>query len=164
MGSDRTPMVTQRVPAAHVLLPIPNNDHNCACASSTASTSESQTYSNSMSLPRADYDPRRVCLNPFPEFTLGKHKRTIGIYISGALVRLKTCYLYSTGKLCSDSLTSLHSLHGHSWTPLSSASMLKLPLAMNIPQFLYMSLSSTGSPASAPLLVSSSSTSSTRTV
>jgi hypothetical protein len=39
-----------------------------------------------MSLPRADYDPRRVCLNPFPNFTLGKHKRTVGVYLAGALV------------------------------------------------------------------------------
>ncbi|TEB24252.1 UPF0220-domain-containing protein [Coprinellus micaceus] len=38
-----------------------------------------------MSLPRANYDPRRVCLNPFPELTLGKHKRTIGVYLAGAL-------------------------------------------------------------------------------
>ncbi|EAU89485.1 hypothetical protein CC1G_07711 [Coprinopsis cinerea okayama7 len=38
-----------------------------------------------MSLPRSDYDPRRVCLNPFPNFTLGKHKRTIGVYLAGAL-------------------------------------------------------------------------------
>ncbi|PBK97878.1 UPF0220-domain-containing protein [Armillaria gallica] len=41
-----------------------------------------------MSLPRADYDPRRVCLNPFPEFTLGKHRRTVGVYIAGALFAL----------------------------------------------------------------------------
>jgi hypothetical protein len=39
-----------------------------------------------MSLPRASYDPRRVCLNPFPEFTLGKHRRAIGAYLAGALV------------------------------------------------------------------------------
>lgn len=39
-----------------------------------------------MSLPRADYDPRRVCLNPCPNFTLGKHRRTIGVYLAGALV------------------------------------------------------------------------------
>ena len=39
-----------------------------------------------MSLPRANYDPRRVCLSPFPEFSLGRHKRTIGIYLAGALV------------------------------------------------------------------------------
>mgnify|MGYP001340694022 CR=1 FL=1 len=39
-----------------------------------------------MSLPRSNYDPRRVCLNPFPNLTLGKHKRAIGVYIAGALV------------------------------------------------------------------------------
>lgn len=41
-----------------------------------------------MSLPRSDYDPRRVCLNPFPDLNLnfGKHRRTIGIYLAGALV------------------------------------------------------------------------------
>ncbi|EIN08245.1 UPF0220-domain-containing protein [Punctularia strigosozonata HHB-11173 SS5] len=38
-----------------------------------------------MSLPRSNYDPRRVCLNPFPNVSLGKHKRTIGIYLAGAL-------------------------------------------------------------------------------
>ncbi|KAH6918141.1 hypothetical protein BKA70DRAFT_1087862 [Coprinopsis sp. MPI-PUGE-AT-0042] len=38
-----------------------------------------------MSLPRGNYDPRRVCLNPFPDFTLGKHKRTVGVYLAGAL-------------------------------------------------------------------------------
>ncbi|KAJ7576779.1 hypothetical protein C8J56DRAFT_1016781 [Mycena floridula] len=42
-----------------------------------------------MSLPRSNYDPRRVCLNPFPEFTfLGKHRRTAGVYIAGALFAL----------------------------------------------------------------------------
>jgi len=47
-----------------------------------------------MSLPRADYDPRRVCLNPFPALNGvyesifgGKHRRSIGIYVSGAIVR-----------------------------------------------------------------------------
>lgn len=45
------------------------------------------TNSSIMSLPRSSYDPRRVCLNPFPEFTLGKHRRTIGVYLAGALVR-----------------------------------------------------------------------------
>lgn len=42
-----------------------------------------------MSLPRSNYDPRRVCLNPFPEITLGKHKRTIGVYLAGALVSIR---------------------------------------------------------------------------
>ncbi|KAG1862337.1 UPF0220-domain-containing protein [Suillus tomentosus] len=43
-----------------------------------------------MSLPRSDYDPRRVCLNPFPDLNLnlGKHRRTIGIYLAGALFAL----------------------------------------------------------------------------
>jgi len=41
-----------------------------------------------MSLPRVNYDPRRVCLNPFPEFTLGKHRRTVGVYLAGALFAL----------------------------------------------------------------------------
>jgi len=41
-----------------------------------------------MSLPRSNYDPRRVCLNPFPEFTLGKHRRTVGVYLAGALFAL----------------------------------------------------------------------------
>ncbi|KAF8843861.1 UPF0220-domain-containing protein [Paxillus ammoniavirescens] len=38
--------------------------------------------------PRSDYDPRRVCLNPFPEVNLGKYRRTIGIYLAGALFAL----------------------------------------------------------------------------
>ncbi|TFK21621.1 UPF0220-domain-containing protein [Coprinopsis marcescibilis] len=38
-----------------------------------------------MSLPRSNYDPRRVCLNPFPNLTLGKHRRTVGVYLAGAL-------------------------------------------------------------------------------
>ncbi|KAF9051694.1 hypothetical protein BJ165DRAFT_1341226 [Panaeolus papilionaceus] len=41
-----------------------------------------------MALPRSNYDPRRVCLNPFPEFTLGKHRRTVGVYLAGALFAL----------------------------------------------------------------------------
>ncbi len=52
----------------------------CTACSSSATTT-------TMSLPRSDYDPRRVCINPFPEFTLGKHRRTAGVYIAGALVR-----------------------------------------------------------------------------
>jgi hypothetical protein len=42
-----------------------------------------------MSLPRADYDPRRVCMNPCPNLTpaFGKHRRTVGVYLAGALVR-----------------------------------------------------------------------------
>ena len=40
-----------------------------------------------MSLPRSNYDPRRVCLNPFPALSLGKYRRTVGIYLAGGLVR-----------------------------------------------------------------------------
>ena len=46
---------------------------------------------NTMSLPRSDYDPRRVCVNPFPflsNITLGKHRRTFGVYVAGGLVSL----------------------------------------------------------------------------
>ncbi|EMD32226.1 hypothetical protein CERSUDRAFT_118857 [Gelatoporia subvermispora B] len=41
-----------------------------------------------MSLPRSNYDPRRVCLNPFPALNLGKHKHAIGIYLAGGLFAL----------------------------------------------------------------------------
>ena len=42
-----------------------------------------------MSLPRSDYDPRRVCVNPFPflnNINLGKQRRTLGVYVAGGLV------------------------------------------------------------------------------
>ena len=42
-----------------------------------------------MSLPRSDYDPRRVCLNPFPflsNINIGKHRRAFGVYLAGGLV------------------------------------------------------------------------------
>ncbi|KAF5356570.1 hypothetical protein D9758_008279 [Tetrapyrgos nigripes] len=38
-----------------------------------------------MSLPHHDYDPRRVCINPFPKVDFGKHGRVVGIYAAGAL-------------------------------------------------------------------------------
>ncbi|KAG9309993.1 hypothetical protein JVU11DRAFT_10027 [Chiua virens] len=37
---------------------------------------------------RSEYDSRRVCLNPFPDFNFGKYRRTIGIYLAGALFAL----------------------------------------------------------------------------
>ena len=58
-------------------------DTSAALTSSTFLTTAS-----TMSLPRSNYDPRRVCINPFPAITLGKHRRTIGIYLAGGLVRL----------------------------------------------------------------------------
>ena len=42
-----------------------------------------------MSLPRSDYDPRRVCLIPFPTVALAQNKRTVGVYVAGALVRFQ---------------------------------------------------------------------------
>ncbi|TDL25329.1 UPF0220-domain-containing protein [Rickenella mellea] len=43
-----------------------------------------------MSLPRSNYDPRRVCLNPCPNLNihLGKHRRTVGVYVAGGLFAL----------------------------------------------------------------------------
>ncbi|KDQ54336.1 hypothetical protein JAAARDRAFT_182308 [Jaapia argillacea MUCL 33604] len=41
-----------------------------------------------MSLPRANYDPRRVCMNPFPNLHLGKYTRSVGVYLAGALFAL----------------------------------------------------------------------------
>ncbi|CAK5274818.1 unnamed protein product [Mycena citricolor] len=41
-----------------------------------------------MSLPPSTYDPRRVCLNPFPELNFEKHKRTLGVYTAGFLFTL----------------------------------------------------------------------------
>ncbi|KAJ7444628.1 hypothetical protein B0H11DRAFT_1747243 [Mycena galericulata] len=41
-----------------------------------------------MSLPRSNYDPRRVCLNPFPDIDFGKHRRTVGVYFAGGLFAL----------------------------------------------------------------------------
>ena len=68
-----------------------------------------------MSLPRSDYDPRRVCLNPFPDLNLnlGKHRRTIGIYLAGALV----CALPLKNTLDANCmlLRSSHLQTGHSW-------------------------------------------------
>ena len=48
--------------------------------------SSSNSLFHRMSLPRSNYDPRRVCLNPFPEISLGKHRRAVGVYLAGALV------------------------------------------------------------------------------
>jgi len=57
-------------------------------ADSYQSSSHPKQHSYTMSLPRSDYDPRRVCVNPCPNFTLGKHRRSIGVYLAGALVRV----------------------------------------------------------------------------
>lgn len=54
----------------------------------SSQSSTQQRRPRKMSLPRSDYDPRRVCLNPFPNVEFGKHRRTVGIYLAGALVRI----------------------------------------------------------------------------
>ncbi|KAJ6473265.1 hypothetical protein C8R45DRAFT_1012823 [Mycena sanguinolenta] len=41
-----------------------------------------------MSLPPSNYDPRRVCLNPFPDVDFGKYRRTVGVYAAGGLFAL----------------------------------------------------------------------------
>jgi len=41
-----------------------------------------------MSLPRSQYDPRRVCVLPFPTMSFSKHKRSLGVYVAGALFAL----------------------------------------------------------------------------
>ena|ERR1700677_5097617 len=46
-------------------------------------------HTSAMSLPRSDYDPRRVSLNPFPflnKINLGKHRRTFSVYLAGGLI------------------------------------------------------------------------------
>jgi len=57
-------------------------------ADSYQSSSYLKQHNHIMSLPRSDYDPRRVCVNPCPNLTLGKHRRSIGVYLAGALVRV----------------------------------------------------------------------------
>jgi len=66
-----------------------------------------------MSLPRANYDPRRVCLNPFPNITLGKHRRTIGVYLAGALFALANWTFLDAAVLSAHA----HSPYGQPDTP-----------------------------------------------
>jgi hypothetical protein len=83
--------------AVSVETQVQTEDHSYSHAlfvpTSRVSTAPPQSNSKlsctfpSMSLPRANYDPRRVFFNPFPEISLGRHRRTIGIYLAGALVR-----------------------------------------------------------------------------
>ncbi|TFY69792.1 hypothetical protein EVG20_g3000 [Dentipellis fragilis] len=60
-----------------------------------------------MSLPHSHYDPRRVCLNPFPalNISLPKYKRSIGIYIAGGLFALANWLFFDAAIL---------SAHAHS--------------------------------------------------
>jgi hypothetical protein len=61
-------------------------EHSHACPNAASSLAQTHLLLYQMSLPRSNYDPRRVCLNPFPEITLGKHRRAMGVYLAGALV------------------------------------------------------------------------------
>jgi hypothetical protein len=54
-----------------------------------------------MSLPRANYDPRRVCINPFPNLALSKHRRTVGVYLAGALFALANWTFFDAAILSS---------------------------------------------------------------
>ena len=78
-----------------------------------------------MSLPRSSYDPRRVCINPFPEFSLGPHKRTAGIYIAGALVRCFLPIIPSTTAARTDSPSLNRMIRGQfaiaNWTFIDAA-------------------------------------------
>lgn len=78
--------------------PDQNNSHGPPTTSTVSSprtalpqplATPTHSYFHNMSIPRANYDPRRVCLNPFPDISLGKHRRTVGVYLAGALV---CCY------------------------------------------------------------------------
>jgi hypothetical protein len=59
------------------------------CLSAHTQNAIQHDEENTMSLPRSDYDPRRVCVNPFPflnNVNLGKQRRTFGVYVAGGLV------------------------------------------------------------------------------
>lgn len=132
----------------------------------TAVSPDDTTYKPSSSLRRpylengmmfssnSDYDVR-VCLNPCPNFTLGKHRRTIGVYLAGALV----CLLFFFS--CQESITpitltrlfcvfSLRWRIGPSWMPLCCHRMQGSNGTTN---HLSMLLSSIGCRGSAPYWV-----------
>jgi hypothetical protein len=68
--------------------PTPLRPSVAACLA-VPNANQHDEENTTMSLPRSDYDPRRVCLNPFPfldNVNLGKHRRTFGVYLAGGLV------------------------------------------------------------------------------
>lgn len=80
---------------SHMKVTVTHVTLGCDCTAVRVSAATSII----MSLPRSNYDPRRVCLNPFPNVSLGKYRRTIGIYLAGGLVRyfsISPCYLVLT--------------------------------------------------------------------
>ncbi|CAE6411470.1 unnamed protein product [Rhizoctonia solani] len=70
-----------------------------------------------MSLPHSQYDPRRVCIIPFPTLPFLKHKRALGVYTAGALfafahwVFLDACILSSHARPPADSPHDIVPLH-----------------------------------------------------
>ncbi|KAG8920565.1 hypothetical protein FRC03_006540 [Tulasnella sp. 419] len=54
-----------------------------------------------MSLPRSSYDPRRVCIIPFPTVAFAQHKRTLGVYLAGALFALGNWLFFDAAILSS---------------------------------------------------------------
>jgi len=127
----------------------------------STTTRRSAARNTHMSLPRSNYDPRRVCLNPFPNVDLGKHRRTVGVYLAGALVRF--FFIITPNDLFSDLFLSSRWQIGRSLTPLSS---LRMPRPRGgirqSPIHPCMSPLSIGFPASARSLATWSSISSTR--
>lgn len=115
-----------------------------------------------MAVPRHNYDPRRVCLNPFPNISLGKHRRTVGIYLAGGLVCVSLLHLCSNQAHAFWACSS-RSRTGRSSTPRSSPRMRTHPTTNRSGQSRSTSPSSTGCLESAPSWACSSSTSSTRT-
>ena len=78
-----------RLPFIVTKFPTPLRPFVAACLSAYAQNANQHDEENTMSLPRSDYDPRRVCVNPFPflnNVNLGKHRRTFGVYLAGGLV------------------------------------------------------------------------------
>ncbi|KAN0084075.1 Uncharacterized protein family UPF0220 [Tylopilus felleus] len=57
--------------------------------------------------------PDRVCLNPFPELNLGKYRRTIGIYLAGALFALANWTFFDAAILSAHA----HAPHGEPQVP-----------------------------------------------
>jgi hypothetical protein len=111
---------------------------------------------NTMSLPRSDYDPRRVCLNPFPflsNINIGKHRRAFGVYLAGGLVSPRSpCPLRPTDP----SIPSSPSESGHSLMPPFSPRMRTHHTTNRITRCPCTSPSQIGSPGCARSSASSS--------
>ena len=132
---------------------------NVPCLPGSASVLSANTQNanqhdedNTMSLPRSDYDPRRVCVNPFPflnNVNLGKHRRAFGVYLAGGLVSLLSVPypLYPlTPSFAPPFSPSLLSESGHSSMPLSSLRTRTHHITSQITRYPCTSPSQIGSP------------------